>query len=158
MTALGPPFPGQFHAMAGVETILPDIGKMIQYDENRLLETMLNEMLNEPMMGAKFRAKMWVHGVDNPMDLVRCWPDYSLFEVAGKITCPTLVFDSEDEHLMTGQAQNLYDTLRCPKDYVMLKNDEGAGQHGAGGALTRFHQLAFDWLDDTLQAKISSPS
>jgi hypothetical protein len=49
-----------------------------------------------------------------------------------------------------GQAKELYEALRCPKDYVLFTAEEGAAAHCEGGAQVLFHSKVFDWLDKTL--------
>ena len=49
-----------------------------------------------------------------------------------------------------GQAKELYEALRCPKDYVLFTAEEGAASHCEGGAQVHFHSKVFDWLDKTL--------
>ncbi len=67
--------------------------------------------------------------------------------VAERISCPTLVCAAENDQFFRGQPERLYEALRCPKKLIFFTEEEGAGEHCHVGALTLFHQRAFDWLD-----------
>lgn len=55
--------------------------------------------------------------------------------------------DEENESFSKGQAKLLYDALKCPKEYILLKNANGAGDHCGGMATGQVTQLVFDWLE-----------
>ena len=65
------------------------------------------------------------------------------------ITCPTLVLDGEID-LFFGQPSQLYEALRCQKTYHLFPAAEGGGEHCQEGAVSRLHQVVFDWLDTVL--------
>lgn len=93
---------------------------------------------------------MWVFGVATGRELLDEAAKYDLTEVAGLVSCPTLVCDAEDDQFFQGQPARLYAALNCPKTFAAFTSAEGAGEHCHEGALTLFHQRMFDWLDDTL--------
>jgi pimeloyl-ACP methyl ester carboxylesterase len=68
-----------------------------------------------------------------------------------KIKCPTLVLAGEKDVSFPGQAQMLYDLLKCPKKYILFTTEEGAEDHCHPAALSLANQRIFDWLDETLQ-------
>jgi hypothetical protein len=49
-----------------------------------------------------------------------------------------------------GQPQRLFDKLTCKKELIFFREDEGAGEHCHEGALSLWHQRAFDSLDTVL--------
>ncbi|MCX5096439.1 hypothetical protein OOK36_48430 [Streptomyces sp. NBC_00365] len=49
-----------------------------------------------------------------------------------------------------GQPQRVQAALTCPHTLITLPETEGAGEHCHVGAMSRFHQSTFDWLDTTL--------
>jgi hypothetical protein len=73
---------------------------------------------------------------------------YSLQGLAGRITAKTLVIDGEAEEF--GQAKDLYDALRCPKDYMLFTAAEAAQLHVQTGSLAVQTQRVFEWLEDNL--------
>jgi pimeloyl-ACP methyl ester carboxylesterase len=93
---------------------------------------------------------LWVFNGTTAQELLDGVKDYDLTDVAGQITCPTLVCEAEKDHFFSGQPQMLYDALRCPKTLLKFTSAEGAEEHCHVGAMTLFHQRMFDWLDDTL--------
>jgi dienelactone hydrolase len=96
---------------------------------------------------------LWVFKGDTTQELIDEISKYDLTEFADQITCPTLVCEAEKDHFFSGQAQLLYDALRCPKTLLKFTAAEGAEEHCHVGALTLFHQRMFDWLDDTFASR-----
>jgi alpha-beta hydrolase superfamily lysophospholipase len=76
--------------------------------------------------------------------------DYTLAGIAEKITCPTLVIDSEGDPWYPGQARQLFDALTCDKTFLNFTADEGAGDHCQVGSPLLSSQRTFDWLEETL--------
>lgn len=74
---------------------------------------------------------------------------YRLSDVAGSISCPTLVAWAEGDAIGAG-AERLYEALGCPKTLVRFTAAEGANGHCEGWNRSRFDQQVFDWLDDSL--------
>lgn len=138
--------PGQFDAMEGVKKALPDISELLNHDPEHLLGKYLGQALLNPMLAAKMKAKMWVHGTDSLIELIKEWRQYNLKDTAHQIKCPTLVMDAENEAFSSGQAPEFFDALTCKKDYVLFSAKEGAGEHCQAGALSLSHQFLFDWL------------
>jgi alpha-beta hydrolase superfamily lysophospholipase len=99
------------------------------------------------------RNGMWAFGVDTPAEMLRRTPEYSLRGVAGRIRCPTLVLEAENDATFRGEAQHLIKELTCPHEHVLLTDAEGAGEHCHEGAMLAFHQRAFDWIDDVLRRR-----
>jgi len=140
--------PGQFDAMDGIRRFFPHVEEHLSKNDHKVLDEVLCQVLNDRMMSKKFQAKMWVHGVPTAVDLLKEWQSYKLEGIAQNILCSTLVCDSESEPLSSGQAKRLFDALQCPKQYLLFKNSEGAGEHCAAGALSLCEQRLFDWLDN----------
>ena len=60
------------------------------------------------------------------------------------------LWNNETDAVSTGQGQELYDQLTCPKEFRRFLRTEGAGGHCEGMAPVVFWTAAFDWLDKTL--------
>ena len=96
------------------------------------------------------RNGMWTFGVDTPADLVRAARAYSIVDVADRIACPALVLDAENDQFFRGQPQLAAKAMsNAPTTLVTLTDAEGAGEHCHMGAMARFQQVMFDWLDET---------
>jgi pimeloyl-ACP methyl ester carboxylesterase len=93
---------------------------------------------------------LWVFNSATAREFIDEISNYDLTDVAGQISCPTLVCEAEKDHFFSGQPQMLYDALHCPKTLLKFTAAEGAEEHCHVGALTLFHQRMFDWLDETL--------
>jgi pimeloyl-ACP methyl ester carboxylesterase len=92
---------------------------------------------------------MFTFDVDTPSAFLLAYSQFSMEDVAGQITCPTLIIDSDNDTGMKGEPQRLYDALTCPKEFMLFTTEEGAGLHCQMGAMLLAHQRIFDWLDDT---------
>jgi len=144
--------PGQFDAMNSIRRAFPHIDELLTNDPEHLLGRYLSQAMLNPLFAAKIRAKMWIHGVESPVELFRIWQSYTLSSVVKQIKCPTLVMDAENEPLSTGQAKVLFEQLSCPKDYILFTAKEGAGEHCQAGALSYANERLFDWLDKVFLA------
>jgi len=92
---------------------------------------------------------MWTFGVASPHEWMLKYIDYTMRGIADKITCPTLVCDSEADQDFPGQARKLYNALISPKEFMFFTSEESAGEHCQVGASALSHQRIFDWLDET---------
>jgi pimeloyl-ACP methyl ester carboxylesterase len=101
---------------------------------------------------------VWAMGASSYPDLVRKTRKYTLAGVADRVTAPTLVMDAEDDHFLQGQARRVHEALtNAPSRLATLYSAEGAGEHCHMGALTRAHQVMFDWLDESFAAVPARP-
>jgi len=71
--------------------------------------------------------------------------------VAGRITCPMLMVESEADQDMPGQARKLNDALKSQKDFIRFTKEEGAEEHCQMGAMLISNARILDWLDDIIQ-------
>jgi pimeloyl-ACP methyl ester carboxylesterase len=115
----------------------------------RLLARILGIVIKKPTAGWALRRNLMVHGLTDPLEFFRMAPAYSLKGIEAQITCPTLICAAQGDDL-SSRAQLLFDRLTCEKTFIEFHAAAGAGQHCESGARTQFHQIAFDWLDKTL--------
>ena len=110
------------------------------------------ETLIEQSPGTRWlvRNGRWTFGVPGFDDLVKAAAAYTMAGIADRVTCPTLVPEAENDQFFRGQPQRLSNELTGQKELITFRADEGAGEHCHEGALTPFHQRAFDWLDTVL--------
>lgn len=93
---------------------------------------------------------LWTFGVSDADALLEASRAYSIEDVVGRISCPTLVLDAENDLFFAGQPERVFDALTCPKEYLFFPEAEGGGEHCHEGAIAVFHQRTFDWLDTVL--------
>ena len=101
-------------------------------------------------MKAFFEPRMVTHGMTTPRAYAADMRRYTCVEQAPKVTCPTLVTDNETDLVSTGQGQQLFDALTCPKTFRRFLRNEGAEGHCEGLGQVMFWTATFDWLSDTL--------
>jgi pimeloyl-ACP methyl ester carboxylesterase len=94
---------------------------------------------------------LWVMGVDTPADVARAFRQYTLADIADRIVAPTLILDPDNDQFLKGEPRRAAEALVNAKTtLVTLTEAEGAGEHCHMGAMSRLHQVIFDWLDETL--------
>jgi len=98
-----------------------------------------------------FNDGMWKFGAKTPSELLRKTRPYNMKDCAGKITCRMFIIDSEKDTLIPGQAGQLYDALKCPKDFHLFTAEQGAEEHCQVGASFLSNEIILNWLDETLQ-------
>ncbi|NUR29148.1 MAG: alpha/beta hydrolase [Catenulispora sp.] len=68
-------------------------------------------------------------------------------DVAPLVTCPVLVLGYEDETLIPGQHQQLYELLGGPKEHLVMTVAQGAGDHCAPMAPQLRNDAVLSWLE-----------
>jgi len=94
---------------------------------------------------------LWRFAAKTPAELIVKVREYSLKDVVGQISCPTLVVDSEAETFLEGQSKQLYDALKCQKDFILFTREEGAQSHCQQGGTAISNEKVFNWLDEILK-------
>ena len=96
---------------------------------------------------------MFTFQVKSPVDWFLMTREYDLRECIDQIKCKMLVVDSDNDWQMKGQSQKFYDGLRCPKEFMLFRSEEGAGAHCQIGAYALSGERIFSWLEDQLCCK-----
>jgi pimeloyl-ACP methyl ester carboxylesterase len=126
----------------GIDEILDDEEASREYDQAIL------DMMNDDLFVKWFYTNgMWTFGADSPGDFMRMMRAYTLAGCVDDITCSMLLLDSQNDQLVGGQATVLYDSLQCPKEYILFTEDEGADEHCQMGAILVSNEKIFNWLD-----------
>jgi len=97
-----------------------------------------------------FDNSTWRFGSADYADFMRGQKEYTLEHVVQNIQAPTLVVESVSDGMFTGQPQNLYDALQCPKTYVVFTREEAAQAHCQLGASSLSNEKIFNWLDGVM--------
>ena len=92
---------------------------------------------------------MWTFNAPTPAEFFIKLEKYTMEDIAEKITCPTLVIDSEDDFFFEGQPQMLYSKLTCPKTLLVFSESEDAELHCQMGATAIANEEIFSWLNKT---------
>lgn len=145
--------PGDFSLFEEIKSRMPPFAARNLPDGNplvvALVEWLMKSRMKKPTSGWGLRRALWLHGIGSPLDYVRMSKAYSLEGLAGRIACPTLVCQAENDEIGV-TAPKLFEALRCEKAMMRFAAAEGAGEHCEGGARTLFNQRSFDWLDKVL--------
>lgn len=144
--------PGQWDQGEAIRAILPPpVRDRFPDLDPAELEPLLSAMLNDPVARWKLVQRgLWVHGSATLAELlIDLGRRYTLSDVAGSIACPTLVGAADGDPASAG-AQQLYAALNCPKTSVRFSAAEGTAGHCEAWNRSRFDQVVFDWLDETL--------
>lgn len=126
----------------------PDLASLPEKDPEAFNGVIAEVASQNPLIAWGIKDSMWRHGVTTPAQLMAELKKYTLEGLAEKITAKTLVIDGEAEEF--GQARDLYEALKCPKDYLLFTAAEAAQLHVQTGSLAVQTHRVFDWLEDNL--------
>jgi hypothetical protein len=126
----------------------PDLASLAEKDPEEFNQVMAQVGAQSALIAWGVKDSMWRHGVATPAQLMSELKKYSLEGLAEKITAKTLVIDGEAEEF--GQARELYDALKCPKDYLLFTAAEAAQLYVQTGSLAVQTHRLFNWLEDNL--------
>ncbi len=126
--------------------------ELYRADKREQFDRIVKEMeAKDPALAAIGAKQMEPYGTESAFDILAELERWDLTDVAGQITCPTLVTDPEDEQFWPGQSQQPYDLLSAPKTLMPFTAAEGANWHCEPVApVVRSHRV-LDWLDETFQ-------
>jgi len=94
---------------------------------------------------------MWVFGGHTPVDFFDKLKQYDYENDLSKIKCKMLIMDGTGEKWGAGQAKKLYDSLDCPKEYMLFADEDSAEGHCQAGNPALSTQRMFDWLDENIK-------
>jgi hypothetical protein len=115
-------------------------------------QAMLKQMIeNSSQLNWAMKHGVYVFGAKDARDFMLKSKDYYLGGLASEIQCPTLVTDSNSEDNFPGQAKQLYDALRCRKDYLLFSEEDGAQEHCQEGAKLFANDCIFNWIETILK-------
>jgi pimeloyl-ACP methyl ester carboxylesterase len=97
-----------------------------------------------------FRDAAWKHGATSPADLMMKLKAFNNEEIVDRISCQMLIMDGTAEEFTAGQARQLYDALKAPKEYMLFTKEDTGLVHCQTGALSVASERMFDWLDETI--------
>ena len=140
--------PGQYDIASGMAKRLGDIYQSV---DDPASDPQWDALLDDAALKAFFAPRMVTHGVSTPREYISDLRGYNNVEQAPKITCPSFIADNETDVVSTGQGEELFDHLTCPKTFRRFTQAEGAEGHCEGMASIVFWTAAFDWLDETLR-------
>jgi hypothetical protein len=125
---------------AWADLVVPGSDPSQVYSLKKRLEIFSTEALREARAG-KVPSNWYA--------LSRRIQEFTLGDLAAKVTSPTLVVDYELEAFYPGQAKTLFDRLRTKtKDYVQFTTVEGAQYHDAPIGSQWHGEVVMDWLDE----------
>jgi hypothetical protein len=123
---------------------------MLRDGKKESFDQMLKMGTQNPRIQGMLRMRMRPFGTTSYYEVFRAVQEYTLAEVASRITCPMLVTDPEGEQFFPGQSQKLYDALRGPKKLIHFTRDQGADQHCEVNAPGYRDYCIYNWLAETI--------
>ena len=94
------------------------------------------------------RDYAWKHGV-RERDVFKALLAYDNAPLVDRIECETLVMDGTEE-IAKGEAQRLFDALKCPKHYLLFDEVSTAQAHCQIGAYSTASACLLDWIEERL--------
>jgi dienelactone hydrolase len=139
--------PGQIDMAAGMQERLGDLATRV-HDPSADEE--FEALRKNPALDTFLGPRMATHGVTGVREYLADMMRFTSREQVPLVTCPSFITDNETDVVSTGQGQQLYDALTCPKEFRRFLRSEGAEGHCEGMAAIVFWAAAFDWLERTL--------
>jgi pimeloyl-ACP methyl ester carboxylesterase len=140
--------PGQYDMAPAMAKRLGDLWSSI---DDPSAEAKFDALMEVPALKMFLGPRMVTHGVTTPRAYLADMRRYTCVEQAPRVTCPSLITDNETDLVSTGQGQQLFDALTCPKTFRRFLLKEGAEGHCEGLAQIVFWTAAFDWLEQTVR-------
>lgn len=131
------------------DTLGPDMVNLLKTDPDKFDETMAPLMAVPKVKWFTEDAK-WKYNVSSTAEILNTQEAYTMEDLAEKIQCPMLITSGEADHLMSGQAIQLYEALTCPKTFMEFTSNDAAETHCQCGALGIAAQRMLDWLDEVI--------
>lgn len=130
------------------------VAAFVRQDSEDFDKGMYEMMKSSIKMNWFMQHGMYAFGVKSPGELVLKLTECTLSGLTPKIECPTLICDSEqDKQKLGAMTRDIFDDLRCKKQYILFTNADGAGTHCQMGAMLFGHQVKYGWLDDTFRTR-----
>ncbi len=140
--------PGQYDMGAAV---VARLGALAQQLDDPTAEPTFQGLLENPDMATLLKPRMVTNGTLTVRGYFKDMTRYHNRDSAAQIGCPSYVTDNETDPVSTGQGQQLFDHLTCPRQFRLFTVAEGASGHCEGMAPVVFWTAAFDWLDGVLE-------
>jgi alpha-beta hydrolase superfamily lysophospholipase len=111
---------------------------------------LFDKMKTNPSFRWAMANGMFTFKAKSPSEWLKMTRLYTMQDVAGQITCPMLIVDSEEDRDMAGQASKLYEAVKSQKHFIRFTKEEGAEEHCQMGAILISNARILDWLDDIM--------
>jgi hypothetical protein len=134
-----------------MEKVLNDKEASKKFDKE-ILDTMKTDVDT----GWFFANGLFAFGAKSPSEFLKMLKPYNMKGIAEKIKCTMLVVDSTNDKDLSGQARQLFDALKCPKEYMLFTEKEGAEEHCQMGAMMISNERILNWLEEMLKKKIET--
>lgn len=135
---------------AQLEFLAPELMDIYHTNPQAFDNAVAEVMAQVPLLGWGFRDMMWKHGASTPTELLAKLVEFNNEDIVDQIECKVLVMESEAEGFTAGQAMELYNALRSPKDFMLFTAEDTGLVHVQTGAMAVSSQRMFDWLDENL--------
>lgn len=141
-----------FHASI-MKNMPPDFEQMLDDPDaaKEIDEQIYEIMKTNAGLRWSFGNGMFTFHAESPSEWIRLTRPYNMEDCADKIECLMLVVDSENDKSLPGQAMQLYDALKCPKEFMLFTADEGASEHCQVGGYMISNERILGWLEDAFK-------
>jgi alpha-beta hydrolase superfamily lysophospholipase len=128
---------------------------LAQTDAEKFDKIIYRAMAKSPSINSSIEDGMWKIGSSSPSEWINVLRKYDLKEDVERISCPTLVVDSEKDDIITDReiAKIFFCRLKGEKEMILFTEGEGAGLHCQMGSLFYSNEMIFNWLDKVFSEK-----
>ena len=123
--------PGQIDMAEGMPARL---GELWNHVDEPTADDQFEALLKNPALKTLFGPRMVTNGTSTVRAYIADMRRYTSRAQVATISCPSYITDNETDAVSTGQGQELYDQLTCPKEFRRFLLAEGAEGHCEGMA------------------------
>ncbi len=133
--------------------LTPDLEQAIDNaeDAKSVDEWVYEDIKKDPSLRWAIGNGLFTFGAKTPSEWFRMTREYTMQNVADKITCNMLIVDSSEDKDMPGQAKPLFSAIKSPKEYMLFTREDGAQEHCQMGATVYSNSRILDWLEGVLK-------
>jgi esterase/lipase len=125
----------------------PDVIALIDKNPEEFNKIIEKEMQHNSIARWFYNNGMWSFNAKTPAEFMKKLKNYSMENIAEKITANSLIINSEADMFMKGQAERLYKKIKAPKTFLLFTRKEAAQSHCQMGATAISNEFIMDWLD-----------
>ncbi len=124
---------------------MPDLMPLLDSDPGVFDARMRAIMEGSTFLDWAIKDMEWRHGGSSPSGLIGIMRSFNATDDVSLIKTRVLVIDGDGEEY--GQAKDLYEALRCPKEYLKFSAEDTAHLHVQTGAFAFATTRILDWVE-----------
>jgi len=126
----------------------PHLAGLWKTDPDQFNAQIAELMAQVPFWDWGIRDMMWKFGSKSPAHWMAQMEDHYIRDIVSEIDCKMLIMDGPVDDWT--QAREMYDSLKCEKDFIQFSAEDTGLLHCQVGAQAISSERLFDWLEENL--------